>query len=505
MPIDAILHGFAVALEPTNLLFLFVGTLLGTLIGVLPGIGPSTGIALLIPVGFGMSPTPALIMMAGVYYGAMYGGSTTSILLNAPGEAASVMTTLDGYQMARKGRPGAALAIAAIGSFIAGTLGIVALTAVALPVANLALRFGPAEFCALIVFSLVAVAGLSGGHVLKGLVSLVLGLLIATVGIELQSGVSRFTFGFAELDDGIDFLIVVIGLFAVAESLVGIEELALGLRQNVKLTGPVWLTLEEWRRSRWPIVRGAVIGFVTGVLPGAGSTVASVIAYTTEKRLARRPEEFGRGAIEGVAGPESANNAASMGSMVPLLTLGIPGSNATAIMLGALMMYGLQPGPLLFKNQPDLVWGLIASMYFGNLILLVLNLPLVRIFVKVVDVPPRILLPLVIGLSFIGVYSINSSTIDLVLLAAFGVLGYVFRKLEVPAAPLVMGVVLGNLLEQSMRQALAISAGSYAIFLERPIAAVLFAAALLLLIVPPLWRCVRRPAGEGTTREPDPD
>ncbi|HEY8368897.1 MAG TPA: tripartite tricarboxylate transporter permease [Thermodesulfobacteriota bacterium] len=492
MPIDAILHGFVVALEPTNLFFLFLGTLLGTLIGVLPGIGPSTGIALLIPLGFGLSPTPALIMMAGVYYGAMYGGSTTSILLNAPGEAASVMTSIDGYQMARKGRPGAALAISAIGSFIAGTLGIVALTFVALPVAELALRFGPAEFCTLILFALVAVASLSGGHVVKGLIALVLGLALATVGIELQSGVSRFTFGVAELDDGIDFLVVVIGVFAVAESLVGLEELAAGTRENVRLAGPVWLTMDEWRRSYWPILRGAVIGFVTGVLPGAGATVASVVSYTTEKRLSKRKEEFGHGAIEGVAGPESANNAASMGSMVPLLSLGIPGSNATAIMLGALMMYGLQPGPLLFQKQPLLVWGLIASMYFGNLILLILNLPLVKLFVKIIDVPQRILLPLVIGLSFIGVYSINSSVVDLALMAVFGVVGYLMRKLEVPAAPLVMGLVLGKMLEESMRQALAISGGSYAIFVERPIAVALLVAAVLVVAAPPIVSRLRR-------------
>ncbi len=492
MPLDAILHGFAVAAEPINLAFLFLGTLLGTLIGVLPGIGPSTGIALLIPVGFGMAPTPALIMMAGVYYGAMYGGSTTSILLNAPGEAASVMTTIDGYQMARKGRPGAALAISAIGSFIAGTLGIVALTALALPIAELALKFGPAEFCALILFALIAVSSLSGGHLPKGLVSLVLGLAIATVGIELQSGVSRFTFGITELDDGIDFLVVVIGVFAVAESLVGLEELAAGTRENVKLTGPVWLTMAEWRRSYWPILRGSVIGFVTGVLPGAGATVASVISYTTEKRLSDRREEFGQGAIEGVAGPESANNAASMGSMVPLLSLGIPGSNATAIMLGALMMYGLQPGPLLFQKQPDLVWGLVASMYFGNVILLILNLPFVKLFVKIIDIPQRVLLPLVIGLSFIGVYSINSSVVDLVLLAAFGLVGYVFRKVDIPAAPLVMGVVLGKLLEESMRQALAISGGSYAIFLERPLALGLLVAAGLVVAAPPILSRLRR-------------
>ena len=484
MPLDAILHGFTVAAQPANLGFVFIGALLGTLIGVLPGIGPATGIALLIPLGFSMEPTPALIMMAGVYYGAMYGGSTTSILLNAPGEAASVMTTLDGYQMARKGRPGAALAVSALGSFIAGTLGILALTVLALPIAEAALRMGPAEMSALIVFALVAVSSLSGGDVVKGLIALTLGLAVATVGIELQSGVSRFTFGLATLDDGIDFLVIVIGIFAVAESLTGLEELTAGTRQNVKLTGPVWLTMAEWKRSYWPILRGAVIGFGAGVLPGAGATVASVISYTTERRLSPRREEFGHGAIEGVAGPEAANNAASMGSMVPLLTLGIPGSNATAVMLGGLIMYGLQPGPLLFQNQPELVWGLVASMYFGNIILLILNLPLVKIFVKIVDIPQLVLLPLVIALSFIGVYSINSSVADLVLLVLFGVVGYLLRKVGIPAAPLVMGVVLGKLLEQSMRQAVAISGGSYAIFVERPIALAFLMAAALVILVP---------------------
>ncbi len=492
MPLDAVLHGFSVALEPTNLLFLVLGVLLGTLIGMLPGIGPSTGVALLIPVGFGMAPTPALIMMAGVYYGAMYGGSTTSILLNAPGEAASVMTAIDGYQMARKGRPGAALAVSAIGSFIAGTIGVAALTLLALPIARAALEFGPPEYFALIVFALVAVAGLSGEALLKSLAALAVGLAVSTVGIEVQSGISRFTFGLAELDDGIDFLVVVVGLFAVAESLAGLEEIRKGLREPVKLTGPVWLTLAEWRRSYWPILRGTVIGFVIGVLPGAGAAVASVMSYAAEKRLARRPAEFGHGAIEGVAGPESANNAAAMGALVPMLTLGIPGSNTTAIMLGALMMYGLQPGPLLFQKQPDLVWGLVASMYFGNLILLLLNLPLVKLLVKVVDIPPRILLPVVVGLSFIGVYSINSSVVDLYLLAGFGLLGYVMRKAGVPAAPLVVGVVLGGMLEESMRQSLAISAGRFAIFVQRPISAALLAAAAILLLVPPLLGRLRR-------------
>jgi putative tricarboxylic transport membrane protein len=491
MPVDAILHGFAVALQPMNLVFMVVGCLLGTAIGMLPGIGPSTGVALLIPFGFGMAPTPALIMMAGVYYGAMYGGSTTSILLNAPGEAASVMTAIDGYQMARKGRPGAALAISAIGSFMAGTLGIVLLTVLAIPIAEVALKFGPPESFALLLFALVAVASLGSENVVKSLVALALGLAIATVGIEQQSGVTRFTFGVTVLDDGIDFLVVVVGLFALAEALDGLAEIGKGLRENVKLTGPVWLTLAEWRRCYWPIARGTVIGFITGVLPGAGATVASVLSYTTEKRLAKRPEEFGQGAIEGVAGPESANNAAAMGAMVPMLSLGIPGSNTTAIMLGALMMYGLQPGPLLFQKQPDLVWGLVASMYFGNVILLLLNLPMVKLLVKIVDIPAPILLPLVIGLSFIGVYSLDSSIVDLYLLAAFGLLGVLFRRTNIPAAALVMGVVLGKRLEESMRQALAISGGSFLIFVQKPISLVLLVGSGLFLVTPLIYRRLR--------------
>jgi putative tricarboxylic transport membrane protein len=495
MPTDAILHGFSVALQPVNLLFMTVGCLLGTAIGMLPGIGPSTGVALLIPFGFGMAPIPALIMMAGVYYGAMYGGSTTSILLNAPGEAASVMTAIDGYQMARRGRPGGALAISAVGSFLAGTLGIVALTVLAIPVAEVALRFGPPESFALLLFALVAVASIGSEQVLKSLIALALGLVIATVGIEQQSGVTRFTFGVTVLDDGIDFLVVVVGLFAMAEALDGLTQIAQGLRDNVKLTGPVWLTMQEWRRSRWPILRGTVIGFFTGVLPGAGATVASVLSYTTEKRLSRRPQEFGQGAIEGVAGPEAANNAAAMGAMVPMLSLGIPGSNTTAIMLGALMMYGLQPGPLLFQKQPELVWGLVASMYFGNLILLMLNLPLVKLLVKIVDIPAPILLPLVIGLSFIGVYSINGSIVDMYLLVAFGILGLVLRRTDIPAASLIMGVVLGTRMEEAMRQSLAISGGDFRIFLEKPISLVLLLASASLLVVPPLYRRLRARRG----------
>ncbi|MFZ5823505.1 MAG: tripartite tricarboxylate transporter permease [Bacillota bacterium] len=491
MPIDAILQGFAVALEPMNLLYMLIGVVLGTLIGVLPGIGPSTGVALLIPLAYGMEPVSALIMMAGVYYGAMYGGSTTSILINAPGEAASVITSLDGYQMARNGRPGAALAISAIGSFIAGTIGIVLLTMLSETIAEQAVKFGPPEYFSLMIFALVAVASLSGGSLVKALISLAAGIAVATVGIELQSGIDRFTFGITPLEDGVDFLVVVVGLFAVGEALSGLEEIALGLRDRIQLKGPVWLTMAEWKRSIGPILRGSGIGFLSGVLPGAGATVASILSYTTEKRLSKEPEKFGKGAIEGVAGPESANNGAAMGAMVPMLTLGIPGSNTTAVMLGALMMFGLQPGPLLFKNQPDLVWGLINSMYLGNVILVILNIPMVRFFVKLVDIPAQVLLPLVIGFSFIGVYSINGSAIDLYMLAGFGLLGYLMRKLDFPTAPLVMAVVLGNMMEETMRQSLAISQWNPAIFVTRPASLIFLLMAVGFAAAPSLiarWR-----------------
>jgi putative tricarboxylic transport membrane protein len=336
------------------------------------------------------------------------------------------------------------------------------------------------------LFALVAVSCLSGENLTKALISMVIGLAVGTVGMELQSGVSRFTFGNAELQDGIDFLVVVVGLFAVGEAFAGLEEIAVGLRDRIKLAGPVWLTRSEWRRSRWPILRGTVVGFLAGVLPGAGATVASVMSYTIEKRVSKEPEAFGQGAIEGVAGPESANNAAAVGAMVPMLTLGIPGSNTTAVMLGALMMYGLQPGPLLFDKQPDLVWGLINSMYLGNVILLILNMPLVRLFVKLVDIPAQVLLPLVVGFSFIGVYSINGSSTDLVLLVIFGVLGYIMRKLDYPLAPLVMAVVLGQNLEESLRQSLAMSGDGLRIFAVRPIS-LSFLCLAVAVVVLPIW------------------
>src|SRR6478752_3633283 len=405
------MNGFNVALMPINLWYTFLGCFMGTIIGVLPGIGPAAGIGLLIPVTFGMDPTSALIMMAGIYYGAMYGGSTTSILINTPGEASSVMTALDGYQMAKNGRAGAALAVSAIGSFIAGSLGIVALTVLAVPLAAVALKFGPAEYFCLMLFALAAVSSLTGKSIAKGIISTVLGLMIATIGIDLQSGQPRYTMGVPELQDGVGFLVVVVGLFAIGEVFSNLEEHIKGRSEIIRL-------------------RGGLIGFFKGVLPGAGATIATMLSYTVEKRISKTPEKFGTGMIEGVAGPEAANNAATCGAMVPLLTLGIPGSGATAVLMGAFIMYGIQPGPLLFEKRPDLVWGLVDSMYIGNIMLLILNLPLIGIFVRLLYIPSGILMPLILAISTIGIYAINGNPVELYFGLMFAIIGYVFRKVD---------------------------------------------------------------------------
>jgi putative tricarboxylic transport membrane protein len=480
-----IINGFAVCLQPINLWYTFIGVFMGTIIGVLPGIGPSAGIALLIPVTFGMNPTSALIMMAGIYYGTKYGGSTTSILIRTPGEAASVMTSIDGYEMAKNGRAGAALAVSAIGSFIAGTLGVIGLTLFAVPLTSLALRFGPAEYFTLMVFAMTAVASLAGSSPAKGLLSTVLGLMIATVGIDLQSGQPRFTMGIPEFQDGVGFVTVVVGLFAVSEVFRGMERIYSGTgAPMLKIRGKLWLTREEWKRSIGPIWRGGIIGFVIGVLPGAGGTIASILSYTTEKRLSKHPEEFGKGAIEGVAGPESANNADTAGAMVPLLSLGVPGGGATAVLLGAFIMYGVQPGPLLFQNRPDLVWGLIDSMYIGNVMLLILNLPLIGIFVRLLYIPIGILYPLIISISVIGAYAINGSLMDLYLILFFGVVGYVFDKVDIPVAPLVLSLVLGGMMEQSFRQAMTISGGSPHVFVNSTITVTLVVLSVISIATP---------------------
>jgi putative tricarboxylic transport membrane protein len=480
-----ILNGFLVCVQPINLWYTFIGVFLGTIIGVLPGIGPSAGIALLIPVTFGMNPTSALIMMCGIYYGTKYGGSTTAILIRTPGEAASVMTSIDGYEMAKRGRAGAALAVSAIGSFIAGTLGVVGLTVFAVPLASMALKFGPAEYFTLMVFAMTAVSTLTGKSAAKGMLSTILGLMIATIGIDLQSGQARFTMGVAEFQDGVGFVVVVVGLFAVAEVFRGLEDIFKGTAAKaMKITGKLWLTKEEWKRSIGPIWRGGIIGFIIGVLPGAGGTIASIMSYTTEKRLSKYPDEFGKGAIEGVAGPESANNSDTAGAMVPLLTLGIPGGGATAVLMGAFIMYGIQPGPLLFQNRPDLVWGLINSMYIGNVMLLILNLPLIGIFVQLLRIPSGILYPLIIAISVIGAYAINGSMTDLYLILLFGVIGYIFDKIDIPVAPLVLSLVLGGMMEQSFRQAMTISGGNPKIFFSSAITITLVILSIISIVLP---------------------
>ena len=481
--LQQLLMGFSVALTPLNLLYCLLGTAAGTIIGALPGIGPSAGIAILLPLTFGMNPTSAMILMAGIYYGAMYGGTITSVLINVPGESSSVMTTLDGYQMALKGRAGAALGIAAIGSFIAGTISVALLMLVAVPLVKVALAFGPPEYFALMLMGLTTISGLSGGSMLKAILVTFLGLLISTPGMDAFSGHPRLTFDFPELMDGINFLVVAVGLFGIGEVLHTAERTLALEFVTTTITG-IWPTSEDWRRSWKPITRGTVIGFIVGVLPGAGATIASFLSYAAEKRASKHPEEFGRGAIEGVAGPESANNSSTGGAMVPLLTLGIPGSGTTAIMLGALMMFGLQPGPLLFQKNPEFVWGVIASMYIGNVMLVIMNIACIPLFIQILKIPYAMLMPLIIIFSTVGVYAVDNSLFDVGMLYVFGIAGYFMKKFDLPPAPLVLSVVLGPLMERALRQSLTMSLGSPDIFYTRPICAGLLLLALAMLLYP---------------------
>lgn len=486
--------GFSIALTPINLFWCFIGVLLGTIVGVLPGLGPPATIALLLPLTFKMDPTTAIIMMAGIYYGAKYGGSTTSILLNVPGESASVVTCLDGYQLARQGRAGPALGIAAISSFVAGTFGVLGLMFIAPPVAKFALRFGPPEYFGLMVLGLTMVVFLTGRSVVKGLIATLVGLWLAGVGTDVFTAESRFTFGMKELLDGIDFIVVSIGLFAVGEVLVNLEsqtgaqifKVPKGLRNLLP-------TIQDLKDSRFAFLNGSVVGFFIGVLPGAGSTIASFLSYGLEKAFSRRADKFGTGVIEGVAAPEGANNSETGGSLVPLLTLGIPGSSTTAILLAALFLWGFRPGPLLIQENPGLFWGLVASMYVGNIMLLVLNLPLVPLFAQILKVPYYVLYPAIFGISIIGVYSISSSLFDVWMLGVFGLLGYIMRKLDFPAAPLVLGMVLGERLELALRQSLMMSQGQLSILVARPLSAGLLVFAVVLFFMPMLskvrsWR-----------------
>src|SRR5687767_3709632 len=474
--------GFGVALKPINLLWGFIGVTLGTFIGVLPGVGPALTVAMLLPLTAKLDPTGALIMFAGIYYGAMFGGSTTTILLNTPGESASIATALEGNRMAKAGRAGPALATSALGSFVAGTLATLALTLVAPLVVTAALKFGPAEYFALMVFAFTTVSAVLGASTVRGLASLFLGLLFGLAGIDSQTGQARFAFGVPELLDGIDVVVLAVGLFAVGEALYAAAYFR-GGESIERLSGSIWMSRLDWRRSIPAWLRGTAIGFPFGTIPAGGAEIPTFLSYATEKKLTQHPGEFGRGAIEGVAGPEAANNAAATGVLVPLLTLGLPSSATAAVLLAAFQQYGLQPGPLLFQTHPDLVWALIASLYVGNVMLLVLNLPLVGLWARVMRVPPPLLFAGVLLLASIGAYGLNRSVVDVAILYAAGVVSMAMRAAEVPLVPAVLGLMLGRRGELQWRGAMAICQGDASVFVWRPLSAVLLAGAVLLVAV----------------------
>jgi len=484
--LDQILLGFQTALSPVNLAYCFVGVVLGTVIGLLPGLGSATGVALLLPLTLTLEPVTALIMLAGIYYGTQYGATISSVLIATPGDSATVVTTIEGYRLARRGRAGPALAVAAIASFLAGTISIVLLMTLAPVFASFALDFGPPEMAALMVLGLAGVIGFTGSSRAKGLAMAAFGLALATVGIDPSTGVERFTFGNVQLLGGIGFLEVVIGLFAVAEVMSAVRR---GGGEPIRTRfRDMLLSREDWRRSRGAIARGGLLGFFLGVLPGAGATLASFFAYDVERRLSRRRDEFGKGAIEGVAGPEAANNAAVNGAFVPTLTLGIPGSGTTAVLLGAFLLFGIQPGPLLLEEQPQLVWGLIASFYIGNLLLLLLNLPLAPLFASILRLRYGLLYPLILLLCFVGAYAVENRMWGVWIAFAFGVIGYFMKRYGYPAAPVVLGLILGPMLEKALMQTSSMGGGDFGIFLQRPIALALFAVAALVVVGPLLAR-----------------
>lgn len=485
--LQLLVNGFGVALEPANLLWAFVGVLLGTAVGILPGIGPALTVALLLPATYGLDPVGAFIMFAGIYYGAMYGGSTTSILMNTPGESGSIITALEGNKMARAGRASAALATAAIGSFVAGTIGTVMLTFAAPILANLALAFGPAEYFALIVLGFTTISSVLGDTPARGMVSLFFGLALGLVGIDLQTGQARFTLGLPQLLDGINVVVVAVGLFAVGETLY-LASRPRAFEEVTQIRGWTWMSREDWARSWKPWLRGTFIGFPIGALPTGGAEIPTFLSYALERRLSSKPEEFGHGAIEGVAGPEAANNAAAAGVLVPLLTLGLPTSATAAIMLAAFQQFNLQPGPLIFTSHPELVWGLIASLYIGNVMLLLLNLPLAPLWARLLRIPAPLLHGGILVFATIGTYSLNNSAFDVGLMYLIGMIGFVMRRVDIPVAPAIIGMILGPMAEQQFRRALAISQGDPSVFLTRPISAVLLSLALGALLAVPLAR-----------------
>ena len=480
-----VMLGFEVALQPANLFFCFMGVLIGTLVGVLPGLGPVAAMSLLLPTTFHLSPVSAVIMLSGIYYGAMYGGSTTSILVNIPGEAASVVTCLDGYQMARKGRAGAALGIAAFGSFIAGTLSILGLMLLAPLLAEVALKFGPPEYFCLMLLGLVIVTFLAGSSMPKALLMAAFGLFLGLIGMDIMTATPRFTFDMYFLMDGVGLVPVVMGLFGVSEVLLNVESKIKREVFETKIKG-LLPNRRDWGDSIWPIIRGSVAGFFLGILPGGGAVISSFVSYGMEKKLSRHPEKFGTGVIEGVAGPESANNAAAGGAFIPLMTLGIPANVVMAMLLGALTIYGMQPGPMLIKQHPDLFWGVVTSMYIGNIMLLVLNLPLIGIWVKILKIPYEVLFPLILLFCLIGVFSLNNNVGEIGLMLFFGGVGYFMKKFNYEAAPLVLAMVLGPMMENALRQSLIMANGSAAIFFTRPISLAVALLVLILLVLPML-------------------
>ena len=474
--------GFGVAISPINLLYAFIGVLLGTLIGVLPGVGPVATIAMLLPITFNLNPVSALIMLAGIYYGAQYGGSTTAILVNIPGESSSVVTCLDGYQMARQGRAGPALAIAAIGSFFAGCVATLLIAVAAPPLAEIALKFGPSEYFSLMVFGLIAATVLARGSLTKAIAMVVFGLLLGIIGTDVNSGVLRFTFGIPELSDGIGFVVVAMGMFGTAEIIANLD---LKDKREVFLSKVTHLypTKDDLKRSWAAILRGTALGSCLGILPGGGALLASFGAYTLEKKVSSHPEQFGKGAIEGVAGPESANNAGAQTSFIPMLTLGIPGNAVMALMIGALMIQGIAPGPQVMNEKPQLFWGLIASMWVGNLMLVVLNLPMIGMWVKLLTVPYRYLYPSILVFMAIGVFSLSNNPFDVLIMAVFGVLGYICVKLECEPAPMILGFILGPLMEENLRRAMLLSRGDPFVFFQKPISLGFMVASAILLVI----------------------
>jgi putative tricarboxylic transport membrane protein len=478
-----LLSAFSVVFQLNNLLFCFIGVLIGTLVGVLPGLGPTATISLLLPITFNFTPTSAIIMLAGIYYGAMYGGSTTSILVNIPGEVASIVTCLDGYQMARHGRAGPALGISAFSSFIAGTLATILIMLVAPPLAKFALRFGPPEYFSLMLLGLIILTYLASGSIIKALMMACLGIFLGAIGTDLISGTERFTFYSYTLMDGIGLIPLVMGLFGISEVLINVEQTS---NQEIYKTpiGDLLPTLQDWKDSIGAIIRGTCIGFPLGILPGGGGAIGAFAAYAVEKKISKHPQKFGSGAIEGVASPEAANNAASQGAFIPLLSLGIPSNSVMALILGVMLIHAIKPGPLLFKNHPDLFWGVIGSMYIGNVMLLILNLPLIGIWVKILKVPYRVLFPLVLLFCLIGVYSVNNSIVEIMIMIVFGIIGYLLKKFEYEGAPLILAFVLSPMFENALRQSLIMSHGSFSIFFTRSISLVLILISILLLFSP---------------------